>query len=161
MRDHVTSTRPHVRLHWWFLGWVALVLLIAAGFVLPRILHRDPCHDVLPYAADMGLRLSDDEHVVSCTNYPSFPDSSAKVVVRTASPATRQALLDRSGVTEEVERSTISVNDGPFHEVVRRPNLERSEQVYKATTRSGDILSISYDEHNEAGLLLEVNAMET
>lgn len=152
---------PPVRLRWWFLGWVVLVLLIASGFVVPQLIHRDPCHRVLPYAAAMGLRLSEAEHVVSCASYPSFPDSSAKVVVRTESPATRNALLERSEVSEDLERNMVSINDGPFHEEVRRPNLERSEQVYIANRRNGDVLTITYEERKESGLLLTVWAMET
>ncbi|WP_232017039.1 hypothetical protein [Gordonia insulae] len=158
----MTPDKPRpVRLRWWFLGWVVLVLLIASGFVIPQLIHRDPCERVIPYATAMGLRLSDDEAVVSCTSYPSFPDSSAKVVVRTASPATRAALLERSEVSEDLERNLVSLNDGPFREEVRRPNLERSEQVYVANRSGGDVLTITYEERKEAGLLLTVWAMET
>ncbi len=53
----------------------------------------------------------------------------------------------------------ISENDGPFYEEVRRPNLERSKQVYVSTT-GGYQLSISYDDGIESGLLLTVWAME-
>jgi hypothetical protein len=154
---------PPVRLSWWFLGGLVLVLLVASGLVIPRLIHRDhdPCQRVLPYAAAMGLRLSDAEDVISCASYPSFPDSSAKVVVRTESPATRNALLERSEVSEDLERNLVSLNDGPFHEEVRRPNLERSEQVYTANRRGGDVLTITYEERKESGLLLTVWAMET
>ncbi|MED5803070.1 hypothetical protein VX037_18765 [Gordonia sp. Z-3] len=97
--------------------------------------------------------------MVSCEHHASFPDSSARLVVRTASPQTRTALLQRSSVSEELERTMISENDGPFYEEVRRPNLERSKQVYVSTT-GGYQLSISYDDGIESGLLLTVWAME-
>ena len=81
-------------------------------------------------------------------------------MVRTASHTTREALLERSGVSEEIDRRTVSLNDGPFHEEMRRPNLERSEQVYIATAPNGHQLRISYDEGVESGLLLTVRAIE-
>ncbi|MXP20175.1 hypothetical protein GIY30_02160 [Gordonia sp. HNM0687] len=138
---------------------VVIVGLVAAAIAVPRLAHRYPCDSVVPNAADMGLRLSDTEQVVSCEHHASFPDSSARLVVRTASPQTRTALLQRSSVSEELERTMISENDGPFYEEVRRPNLERSKQVYLSTT--GDYqLSISYDDGIESGLLLTVWAME-
>ncbi|MCK0091696.1 hypothetical protein MWU77_12980 [Rhodococcus sp. F64268] len=54
----------------------------------------------------------------------------------------------------------MSIDDGPFREEVRRPNLERSEQVYMATAPNGHRLRISYDEHVEFGLLLTVRAIQ-
>ncbi|WP_420750580.1 hypothetical protein [Rhodococcus sp. O3] len=54
----------------------------------------------------------------------------------------------------------MSIDDGPFREEVRRPNLERSEQVYTATAPNGHQLRISYDEHVESGLLLTVRAIQ-
>lgn len=81
-------------------------------------------------------------------------------MVRTASHATRDALLERSGVSEELYRWNVSIDDGPFREEVRRPNLERSEQVYMATAPNGHRLRISYDEHVEFGLLLTVRAIQ-
>lgn len=162
MPDETAASQPHRRTLRIWLGCtaVALGLLVAAAIGIMQVIHRDPCDSVLPYAADMGLRLSADDEVVSCTAYPSFPDSSAKVVVRTASPATRQALLERSGVSEELDRSLISINDGPFHERVRRPNLTRSEQVYVATENGSHVLKISYEKSIESGLLLTVWAMD-
>lgn len=51
-------------------------------------------------------------------------------MVRTASPATREALLQRSDVAEEVEQSFDYTHGGPPREHVCCPNLQRSEQVY-------------------------------
>ncbi|WP_237421599.1 hypothetical protein [Gordonia sp. SID5947] len=108
----------------------------------------------------MGLRLSDDEEVVSCETYPSFPDSSVKVMVRTRSPETRSAFLKRCDASEELGRSLISFDDGPFHEEVRRPNLTRSEQVFIADTHGYNELRLSYDEGVESGLLITVWAID-
>ncbi|NMO02793.1 hypothetical protein HH308_16395 [Gordonia sp. TBRC 11910] len=163
MRDRHKADRLRVRPVWLSLGCaaIAVALLVGGLITVLREVHRDPCESVLPYAAGMGLRLSDAETVVACEEYPSYPDSSAKVLVRTASRAARDALLRRSGVSEDVERTMISLNDGPIETEVRRPNLNRSEQIYLATTKSGDQLSISYDESVQAGLLLTVWAIET
>lgn len=70
------------------------------------------------------------------------------------------SLLERSGVSEEIEQFGVSVDDGPFREEVRRPNLDRSEQVYVATGPNGHQLRISYDEGVESGLLLTVQAIQ-
>jgi hypothetical protein len=43
---------------------------------------------------------------------------------------------------------------------MRRPNLERSEQVYIATAPNGNQLRISCDEGVESGLLLTVRVIE-
>lgn len=162
MRDRPRSPRLRPRrLLWLGCGAVAVGLLVGTLTATPRTVHRDPCESVLPYAAKMGLSLSDAETVVACEEYPSFPDSSAKVLVHTASLATREALLRRSGVSEELERTMISLNDGPVEEQVRRPNLDRNQQVYLATTKSGDQLNISYDKSVQSGLLLTAWAIET
>ncbi|WAM19589.1 hypothetical protein [Rhodococcus sp. JS3073] len=137
-----------------------VALLITGMFTVSWVFHDDPCDSALPFASESGLHLSDDDDVVSCEWQSSFPDSSGTVMVRTASPATREALLERSGVTEEVDRPRVSLNDGPFHEEMRRPNLERSEQVYIATAPNGDQLRISHDEGVESGLLLTVRALQ-
>lgn len=80
-------------------------------------------------------------------------------MVRTASHATRTALLERSGVSEELDRSLVSINNGPFREEVRRPNLERPKQMFLTSAPGGDQLAISFDEGVESGLLLTVSAM--
>jgi len=141
---------------WLCVGAVVVGLLVAGTITVSRVVHRDPCDSVLPYANDLGLVLSDDDQVLSCEWHPDFLDSSGKIMVRTASRATRGALLARSGVTEELDRSLVSINDGPFQEQVRRPNLERSRQVYLASAPGGDQLSISYDETVDSGLALTV-----
>ncbi|WP_235189567.1 hypothetical protein [Williamsia sp. D3] len=81
-------------------------------------------------------------------------------MVRTASHATRKALLERSGVSEELDRSLVSINNGPIRAEVRRPNLERPRQVFLASAPGGDQLAISYDEGVESGLLLTVSAAQ-
>ena len=81
-------------------------------------------------------------------------------MVRTASPATREALLPRSDAAE-VEQSFGHTDDGPPREHMRRPNLQRSEQVYTRLATGGDDLRISDDEGIERGLLLTVLALET
>lgn len=80
--------------------------------------------------------------------------------MRTASHTTREALLERSGVSEEIDRRRVGLDDGPFREEMRRPNLEHSEQVYIATAPNGHQLRISYDEGVESGLLLTVRAIQ-
>lgn len=77
-------------------------------------------------------------------------------MVRTASPAARDALLKRSGVTEEIAGQAVSVDDGPFRAERWRPNLERSEQVYSSSGPNGHLLKIIYDEGTDSGLLLTV-----
>jgi hypothetical protein len=139
---------------------IVVALLITGMFTVSRVLHNDPCDSALPLASELGLHLSDDDDVVSCKWHPSFPDSSGTVIVRTASHTTREALLERSGVTEEIDRRTVSLNDGPFREEIRRPNLERREQVYIATAPNGHQLRISYDEGVESGLSLTVRAIQ-
>lgn len=69
-------------------------------------------------------------------------------------------MLERSGVSEELDRWSVSIDDGPFREEIRRLNLERSEQVYIATAPNGHKLRISYDEDVESGLLLTVRAIQ-
>ncbi|MGX6512543.1 hypothetical protein [Rhodococcus sp. SJ-2] len=146
---------------WWLGGGaLAVVLLIAGIFAVPDMFHRDPCDSALSLASELGLELSDDDDVVSCAWHSSFPDSSGTITVRTPSPVAREALLERSGVSEEIHRSTVSIDDGPPREQIRRPNLERSEQVYIATAPNGHQLRISYNESVEAGLLLTVGAIQ-
>lgn len=162
MRDRSKSRSSQVRNTWLWLGCgvVVVALLITGMFSVPRGLHNDPCDSALPFASELGLHLSGDDDVVSCEWHSSFPDSSGTVVVRTASHATREALLERSGVSEEIDRWRVSLDDGPFREEMRRPNLERSEQVYTATAPDGHQLRISYDEGVESGLLLTVRAVQ-
>lgn len=157
----VQTGTPRVRRVWLWPGVGAVVvgLLVAGTITVSRVVHRAPCDAVLPHANDRGLVLSDDDQVFSCEWYPHFLDSSGKIMVRTASRATRDALLARSGVTEELDRSMVSINDGPFQEQVRRPNLERSRQVYTASEPDGAQLSISYDETVDSGLLLTVGVL--
>lgn len=144
-----------------WLGCGAVVGLLVVGLIsVPRVIHNDPCDSALPFATELGLHLSSDDDVVSCTWQPQFPDSAGRVTVRTASSASRDALLERSGVSDDVERSLVIVNDGPVQEDVRRPNLERGEQVYTATAANGHRLEISYDEGVESGLLLTVWAIQ-
>lgn len=154
---------PKLRARWaWLGGGIGAVALVVTGVaVVPQILDRDPCSRALSFATDLGLQLSSDDEVVSCDWHTSFPDSSGTVMVRTASDATRKALLERSGVSEETYRWAVSVDDGPAREEVHRPNLQRSEQVYEATAPNGHQLRISYDEGVESGLLLAVSALET
>lgn len=162
MRDRLQTCGSSVRNVWLWLtcGAVAVALLITGISTIPRAFHNDPCDSALPFASELGLHLSGDDDVVSCEWHSSFPDSSGTVMVRTASHATRDALLERSGVSEELYRWNVSIDDGPFREEVRRPNLERSEQVYMATAPNGHRLRISYDEHVEFGLLLTVRAIQ-
>ncbi|MFE5117588.1 hypothetical protein ACFQ9D_16590 [Arthrobacter koreensis] len=155
------STIRHPKLVWLAGGIGALALLVTGLSVVPQILDRDPCSRALPFASELGLQLSSDDEVVSCHWHTSFPDSSGTVTVRTASHTTREALLRRSGVSEEIYRWAVSVNDGPSLEEVHRPNLKRSEQVYLTTAPNGRQLRISYDEKVESGLLLAVSALET
>lgn len=162
MRDRLKTRGSQVHNVWLWLtcGAMAVALLITGMFTVPRVFHNDPCDSALPFASELGLHLSGDDDVVSCEWHSSFPDSSGTVMVRTASPATRDALLERSGVSEELDRCSVSIDDGPFREEIRRPNLERSEQVYIATAPNGHQLRISYDEHVESGLLLTVWAIQ-
>lgn len=162
MRDRLKTRGYQARNVWLWLtcGAMAVALLITGMSTIPRVFHKDPCDSALPFASELGLHLSGDDNVVSCEWHSSFPDSSGTVMVRTASHATRDALLERSGVSEELYRSNVSIDDGPFREEVRRPNLERSEQVYIATAPNGHQLRISYDEHVESGLLLTVRAIQ-
>lgn len=163
MRDQLNTRGPTRRAPWlWFgAGAIAVALLVAGLFAAPRVLHNDPCDAALPFAAELGLQLSDDDDVVSCNWHSSFPDSSGTVMVRTASHASREALLERSGVSEETYEWLVSDDDGPSHEMTRRPNLERSEQVYTATAPDGHQLKISYEDDVESGLLLTVRAIQT
>lgn len=80
--------------------------------------------------------------------------------MRTTSADTRDALLGRSEVSEELDRTLVIVDDGTFHEEVNRPNLERSEQVYTSTGKGGHLLQISYDPGVESGLLLTELALD-
>ena len=162
MRDGVKIRRARVgRPLWWLVSGLLVVgLAIASVVIVARVFDRDPCDSAIPFATELGLRLSADEHVVSCQWHSSFPDSSGTIMVRTASLATRKALLERSGVSEELDRSRVSINNGPFREEVRRPNLERSRQVFLASAPGGDQLAISYDEGVESGLLLTVSAVQ-
>ena len=162
MRDRLNTRGYQVRNVWLWLtcGAIAVALLITGMSTIPRVFQNDPCDSALPFASELGLHLSGNDNVVSCEWHSSFPDSSGTVMVRTASHATRDALLERSGVSEELYRSNVSIDGGPFREEVRRPNLERSEQVYIATAPNGHQLRISYDEHVESGLLLTVRALQ-
>lgn len=54
----------------------------------------------------------------------------------------------------------VSENDGPFYEEVRRPNLERSRQVYESELSNNGQLTISYDAAEGSGLLLSVGATQ-
>lgn len=132
------------------------VLLVAGMLIVPRAVQEDSCDTALPFATELGLQLSDNDEVVACEWHTGFTDSGGKVIVRTASPATREALLKRSGVSEEMAGRAVSVNDGPFREERWRPNLERSEQVFLSTAPNGHQLKISYDEGVGSGLLLTV-----
>ncbi|WP_010540022.1 hypothetical protein [Dietzia alimentaria] len=162
MRSREETASPAFRDTWAWLGSgaIALALLVAVVVAAPRLLDRDPCDIALRAASELGLKLSDDDAVVSCEWHSSFPDSSGAVMVRTASITSREALLKRSGVSEEITGTTVSINDGPFRSETRRPNLERSTQVYLRTGPTGHILKISYDEGLESGLLLRVSAIE-
>ena len=162
MRDRLKTRGPQVRNGWLWLGCgvIVVALLITGMFTVSRVFHNDPCDSALPLASELGLHLSDDDDVVSCEWHSSFPDSSGTVMVRTASHTTREALLERSGVSEEIDRQRVSLNDGPFREEMRRPNLERGDQVYIATAPNGHQLRISYDEGVESGLLLTVRAIQ-
>ena len=162
MRDRLKTWSPQVRSRWLWLGCggVVVALLIAGMFTASRVFHNDPCSSALPFACELGLHLSEDDDVISCEWHSSFPDSSGTVMVRTTSHATREALLERSGVSEEIDRRRVSLYDGPSREEMRRPNLERSEQVYIATAPNGHQLSISYDEGVESGLLLTVRVIQ-
>lgn len=145
----------------WLLSGAIVVALLAAGMVaVPRMLHSDPCDQALPFASELGLQLTEKDEVLSCEWHTSFPDSGGTVMVRTDSPATREALLERSGVSEEITRSGVSVNDGPMRVETRRPNHERSEQVYTAISPLGHSLKIIYDEGVESGLLLTVHVSQ-
>lgn len=163
MRDQSNSRGPQSRAKWLWLGGgaIAVALLVAGLFVVPRVFHNNPCDAALPFASELGLQLSDDDVVISCDWHSSFPDSSGTVMVRTASHASREALLERSGVREETYEWLVSDDDGPSHEMTRRPNLERSEQVYTATAPNGHQLKISYEDDVESGLLLTVRALQT
>lgn len=158
------SKTPGLERHsvWVWLGSGAIVIaLLAAGIVaVPRMFHSDPCDHALPFASELGLQLSEKEEVLSCEWHSSFPNSGGTVMVRTDSPAAREALLERSGVSEEITGSRVSVNDGPIRVETRRPNLERSEQVYMAISPLGHRLKIIYDEGAESGLLLTVHATQ-
>ncbi len=132
------------------------VLLIAAVLLVPRVVQNDPCDTALPSAAELGLQLSDDDEVVSCEWQTGFTDSGGIIIVRTESPATRESLLKRSGLSEETAGRSVSINDGPFRSERWLPNRERSEQVYLSTAPNGHQLKIIYDEGVGAGLLLTV-----
>ncbi|EME65524.1 hypothetical protein G352_08942 [Rhodococcus ruber BKS 20-38] len=162
MRDRLKARGPQVRNVWLWLvcGVIVVALLLTGMFTVPQAFHNDPCDSALSFASELGLHLSGDDDVVSCEWHSDFPDSSGTVMVRTASHATRDALLERSGVSEELDRWSVSIDGGPFREEIRSPNLERSEQVYIATAPNGHQLRISYDEDMESGLLLTVRAIE-
>lgn len=162
MRDRLENRGPKLRAMWLWLGCgvIVVVLLVTGMFAVPQVLQNDPCDAALPFASELGLQLSNNDDVVSCEWHSSFPDSAGTVTVRTASHATREALLERSGVSEEIERWGVSVDDGPLREKIRRPNRERSEQVYTATAPNGHQLKISYDEGVDSGLLLTVRAIQ-
>ncbi|ORM36114.1 hypothetical protein [Williamsia sp. 1135] len=158
MPDRLKFPTLHSRIVWFGAAVLVVGVVIACVVAIPKVLHDDPCDTVLPVASELGLSLSDDDEVVACAWHSSFTDSSGTLTVRTASHATREALLRRSGVREEVERSMVSVNNGLFREHIRRPNLGRSRQVFVAAVPGGDQLTISYDEGVESGLVLEVSA---
>ncbi|QBJ98064.1 hypothetical protein ERC79_20540 [Rhodococcus sp. ABRD24] len=162
MRDRLKTRGSQIGNVWLWptCGAIVVALLLAGMSTIPRVSHNDPCDSALSFASELGLHLSGDDDVVSCEWHSSFPDSSGTVMVRTASHATRDALLEWSGVSEELDRWNVSIDDGPFREEVRRPNLERSEQVYVATAPNGHQLRISYDEDMESGLLLAVRAIQ-
>lgn len=158
MDDRSNARRPKLRARWLWLGGGVLVavLLIAAVLIVPRVVQNDPCDTALPLASELGLQLSDDEEVVSCEWQTSFPDSGGIIIVRTESPATRETLLKRSGVSEETAGRSVSTNDGPFRSERWLPNHERSEQVYLSIADNGHVLKISYDPGVDDGLLLTV-----
>ena len=157
MGDRLDSRRPRLRATWlWLGGGAAAILVIVGMLIVPRVSQSDPCDTALPFASELGLQLSGSEEVVACEWQSGFPDSGGKVMVRTASPATREALLKRSGVSEEMAGRAVSVDDGPFRGERWRPNLDGSEQVYLSTSPNGHLLKISYDEGVDSGLLLTV-----
>lgn len=162
MPDPSKTRHPRLRTRWvWLGGGIFAVSLLATSMcVVPQVLNKDPCDRALAFASDLGLQLSSDDEAVSCEWHSSLPDSAGTLTVRTASHATREALLERSGVSEEIYRCAVSVNDGPLREELRRPNLERSEQVYEATAPNGHQLRISYDDGVDSGLLLTVSALQ-
>ncbi|GAC57979.1 hypothetical protein GOHSU_28_00340 [Gordonia hirsuta DSM 44140 = NBRC 16056] len=144
-----------------------LTLAGIAGVIVPgtvavnvaqQVFGNDPCDSALPFAKESGLTLSGEEEVVSCEWHPGFRDSSGQLTVRTRSLESRERLLEHSGASEELARSWHRVGDGPAQQIVRRPNLERSEQVYTARS-SSRMLSISYDDAVEKGLLLHIRAV--
>lgn len=150
----------HPRSVWLGSGAIVVALLASAIVAVPRILHSDPCEHALPFAGELGLQLSDEDEVLSCEWHSSFPDSGGTVMVHTESRATREALLERSSVSEEITGSSVSSNNGPIRVETRRPNLERSEEVYTSTAPNGHQLRISYDEGAESGLLLTVHVSQ-
>lgn len=158
MDDRSNARRPKLRARWLWLGGGVLVavLLIAAVLIVPRAVQNDPCNTALPLASELGLQLSDDDEVVSCEWQTGFTDSGGIIIVRTESPATRETLLKRSGVSEETAGRSVSINDGPFRSERWRPNLERSEQVYLSTAPNRHLLKVIYNEKVDSGLLLTV-----
>lgn len=120
MCDRLKTRGSPVRNVWLWLtcGAMAVALLITGMSTIPRVFHNDPCDSALPFASELGLHLSGDDDVVSCEWHSSFPDSSGTIMVRTVSYATRDAVLERSGVSEELYRSNVSIDDGPFREEV-------------------------------------------
>lgn len=62
----------------WVGAGLVLVAILAIGtLTLPRALERDPCDAALPFATELGLRLSDADQVVSCEWHSNFPDHAA------------------------------------------------------------------------------------
>lgn len=163
MDDRSNARRPRLRARRLWVGGGALVavLLIAAALIVPRVVQNDPCDIALPFASELGLQLSDDDEVVSCEWQTGFTDSGGIIIVRTSSPATRKALLKRSGVSEETAGRSVSINDGPFRSERWLPNRGRSEQVYLSIADNGHVLKISYDAGVDHGLLLTVGVSQT
>ena len=99
--------------------------------------------------------------MVSCEWQTSFPDSGGIIIVRTASPAARESLLKRFGVSEETAGRSVSINDGPFRSEQWLPIHERSEQVYLSIADNGHVLKISYDPGVDHGLRLTMGVSQT
>lgn len=137
-------------------GLLVVALLITAAIIVPRITQNDPCETALQAASDLGLQLSDDDEAVSCEWQSRFTDSGGLIVIRTESPATRESLLIRSGMGEEIAGRSVSIDDGPFRPERWRSNLDRDEQVYLSTGPNGHQLKIIYNDEVEGGLLLTV-----
>lgn len=147
---------------WLWLGpLVFIAAIVAATAILtPQVFRDDPCDSAVPYATELDVSLSDSEQVVSCTWTARFRDSSGTVVVRTESAATRELLLQRSGVTEAAGLAATPTGTGPPEESAHQPNAERSEHVYSATSPGRHLLRITYDDAVESGLLLTISVIE-